>query len=260
MVAPHHLATAAGLGVLAAGGSAVDAAIATNAVLAVVMPNGCGIGGDAFWLIWDEVSGQQTALNGSGRAPAAADPGLWRKAGRRALPLRGPFSITTPGAVRSWSEAHRRHGRLSREAVLAPAIELATKGFPAWPGYIDAVETTAVICAASADLPDHGAAWASVHRPAGRPWRLGELVRLPALARTLARLATAGFDDLYDGELADAQAAGLKAAGSPITTADLRAQGATWETPIAIDYRGTTVTTHPPNSSGVVALQILRLL
>ena len=238
----------------------MDAAIATNAVLAVVMPNGCGIGGDAFWLIWDEATGQQTALNGSGRAPAAADAGSWRKAGRAALPLRGPMTITTPGAVRSWGEAHRRHGRLSRDAVLAPAIELAAGGFPAWDGYIDAVEATAAVCSVCEDLPDRGAGWASVHRPAGRPWRPGEIVRLPALARTLERLASAGFDDLYDGDLADLQAAGLKAAGSPITTADLRAQGATWETPISIDYRGTRVTTHPPNSSGLVALQILEML
>src|SRR5215210_756369 len=81
VVAPHHLATAAGLEVLAAGGNAVDAAIATNAALAVVMPNGCGIGGDAFWLIWDAADGRQVALNGSGRAPAAADPGRLRRAG-----------------------------------------------------------------------------------------------------------------------------------------------------------------------------------
>src|SRR6202158_4598790 len=112
VVAPHHLATAAGLAILRAGGSAVDAAIATNAVLAVVMPQGCGIGGDAFWLIWDAAAGRQTALNGSGRAPAAADAGAWRREGVTTMPLVGPRSITTPGAVRSWGAAHARHGRL----------------------------------------------------------------------------------------------------------------------------------------------------
>lgn len=260
VVAPHHLATEAGLATLRASGSAVDAAIATNAVLAVVMPNGCGLGGDAFWLIWDARAGEQSALNGSGRAPAAADAGAWRRAGRTALPLRGPLTITTPGAVRSWGEAHRRHGRLSRSAILGPAIELAAGGFPAWEGYIDAVEASATIFAATAELADRGAAWASVHRPAGRAWQPGEIVRLPALATTLERLAGAGFDDLYEGELADRQAAGLRAAGSPIKTSDLRAQGATWEQPIATDYRGVRVTTHPPNSSGVVALEILDIL
>jgi gamma-glutamyltranspeptidase/glutathione hydrolase len=260
VVAPHHLATSAGLGILAAGGSAVDAAIATNAVLAVVMPNGCGLGGDAFWLIWDGATGRQTALNGSGRAPAAADAAAWRRAGRTSLPLRGPLTITTPGAVRSWAEAFRRHGRLSRETVLAPASDLAAGGFPAWPGYVDAVETSWALFGASPDLPDRGAGWASIHRPNGRPWRPGELVRQAALAATLERLAVAGFDDLYDGDLAEAQAAGLRVAGSPIVQADLRAQSASWEEPIATSYRGTQVTSHPPNSSGVVALEILNLL
>lgn len=260
VVAPHHLATAAGLGILRAGGSAVDAAIATNAVLGVVMPQGCGIGGDAFWLIWDAATGRQTALNGSGRAPAAADAAGLREAGVATLPLIGPRSITTPGAVRSWGAAHAKHGRLARDAILAPAIELAAAGFPAWDGYIDAVESSAERFTLSDDLPDRGAGWASVHRPHGRRWRPGEVVRLPALARSLERLASAGFDDLYEGELAARQCAGLAAAGSAISAADLRAQGATWEEPIGIDYRGVRATSHPPNSSGVIALEIIGIL
>src|SRR6185503_8763295 len=100
VVAPHHLATAAGLAVLRAGGSAVDAAIATNASLGVVMPSSCGIGGDAFWLIWDAKAGRQHALNGSGRAPVAADAQRIRDLGLRTMPLRGPLTITVPGAVR----------------------------------------------------------------------------------------------------------------------------------------------------------------
>jgi gamma-glutamyltranspeptidase len=151
VVAPHHLASEAGLAILRAGGSAVDAAIATNAALGVVMPQACGIGGDAFWLIWDAGTRVQTALNGSGRAPAAADPGIWRRSGKTALPLIGPHSITTPGAVRSWGEAHARHGRLSRDAILAPAIRLAAGGFPAWDGYVATVESTAAAYAASDD-------------------------------------------------------------------------------------------------------------
>src|SRR4051812_15033035 len=142
VVAPHHLATAAGLAILRAGGHAVDSAIATNAVLGVVLPSGCGIGGDAFWLIWDERSGRQTALNGSGRAPAAADAAALRAGGLETLPFRGPLSITVPGAVRSWGDAHARHGRLPRSEVLAPAIELAWEGFPAYDAFIAAVETT----------------------------------------------------------------------------------------------------------------------
>lgn len=257
VVAPHHLATAAGLGALRAGGSAVDAAIATNAVLAVVAPEACGLGGDAFWLIWDAAAGRQLALNGSGRAAAALDAASLRARGLERLPKRGPLTITVPGAVRSWSDAHRRFGRLSREEVLAPAIELAAGGFPAWDGFIESVEATAPIVT---EALGSASGWAAVYRPHGRPWRPGERVRLPALAATLERLARAGFDDFYEGELAERQARGLAAAGSPISLADLRDHASTWGDPIGIDYRGVRVTTHPPNSQGLAALQILAML
>jgi gamma-glutamyltranspeptidase len=257
VVAPHHLATAAGLGILRAGGHAVDAAIATNAVLAVVLPSGCGIGGDAFWLIWDEADGRQTALNGSGRAPTAADAAALRAGGMDQLPYRGPLSITVPGAVRSWSDAHGRHGRLTRAEVLAPAIELARDGFPAWDGFIAAVEGT---LPAVVEALGTGSGFEQVYRPQGRPWRPGERVRLPALAATLERLADVGFDDFYDGDIGERQALGLAAVGSPIAVDDLRGHASTWTEPIATDYRGVRVTTHPPNSSGIVALELLNIL
>ena len=257
VVAPHHLASAAGSSVLRAGGSAVDAAIATNAVLGVVMPNGGGLGGDAFWLIWDAASGRQSALNGSGRAPAGADAAALRNTGVRSVPLLGPWSITVPGAVRSWGDAHRRFGRLTRDAVLAPAIELARDGFPAWHGFIERVETTAPLVAEGIG-PDAG--FFAVYRPHGRPWRPGERVRLPALAATLETLAHEGFDAFYDGDLAARQARALAAAGSPIRASDLAAHRSTWDDPISIDYRGVRVTTHPPNSSGIVALELLSIL
>jgi gamma-glutamyltranspeptidase len=257
VVAPHHLATAAGLSILAAGGSAVDAAIATNAVLGVVVPSGCGIGGDAFWLIWDAATGREIALNGSGRAPAAADPAVLRRSGLETIPSRGPLTVTVPGAVRSWGDAHARFGRLSRAEVLAPAIELAFDGFAAWDGFVSAVEGTLPSCRAAIGK-DSG--FERVYRPNGRPWRLGEPVRLPALAATLERLADVGFDDFYDGELGERQARGLTAAGSAITIDDLTAHRSTWTEPIAIDYRGVRVTTHPPNSSGIVALELLNIL
>ncbi len=256
VVAPHHLATAAGLAVLAAGGHAVDAAIATNAVLGVVMPNGCGLGGDAFWLVWDEVAGEQVALNGSGRAPAAADAAAIRNRGLDRIPLRGPLGITVPGAVRSWADAHRRWGRLGRDVVLAPAIEQAGAGFPAWAGLVSAVESTD----ASLGNAPWTAGFRQTWRPAGRPWRPGELVRLPALASTLQTLATDGFDAFYDGDLGERTAAGLAAAGGLHGPADLREHRSTWATPIETTYRGVRVTTHPPNSSGVIALEILNIL
>jgi gamma-glutamyltranspeptidase/glutathione hydrolase len=257
VVAPHHLATAAGLGVLAAGGSAVDAAIATNAVLAVVMPNGCGIGGDAFWLIWDQATGRQHALNGSGRSPAATDAEAVRGLGVTVIPPRGPMSITVPGAVRSWSDAHDRFGRLSRAEILGPAIELAWGGFPAWPGLISSIEATLPLVV---DALGDDSGFARVYRPHGRPWRPGEIVRLPALAATLERLADEGFDDFYEGEIAERQGRGLSAVGCTITAIDLAGHRSTWTEPIATDYRGVRVTTHPPNSSGIVALELLNVL
>ena len=271
VVAPHHLATAAGLGILRAGGSAVDAAIATNAVLAVVMGGACGIGGDAFWLAWDQRSATLAAVNGSGRS-AARHPEAVRAAGLARMPLRGPLAITVPGAVASWESAHARWGRLPLPALLAPAIELAEGGFPASAGWIASVEAAA---AAFGIAPGDGAAdpaadpamhgldprpWASVYRPGGRPWRPGEHVRLPALARTLRRLAEAGLSDLYSGDLAAAQAAGLASAGSPIDADDLAAHRTDVGAPLTAPYRDVVVATHPPNSSGVVGLEILRIL
>jgi gamma-glutamyltranspeptidase/glutathione hydrolase len=257
VVAPHHLATEAGLSVLRAGGHAVDAAIATNAVLATVVPSSCGIGGDAFWLIWDAAARRQLALNGSGRAPAGADAAALLARGVSALPLRGPLTVTIPGAVRSWGDAHARFGRLSRDAILAPAIELARGGFPAWDGFIDSVERTApiVLDALGADAPFFGH-----YRPRGRPWRPGELVRLPALAATLERLALEGFDAFYDGDLGERQAHFLSAAGGFHAPSDFRDHTSTWTEPIWTTYRGVRVTTHPPNSSGLVALELLNIL
>jgi gamma-glutamyltranspeptidase len=257
VVAPHHLATAAGSAILRAGGSAVDAAIATNAVLGVVMPSGCGLGGDAFWLIWDAATGQQLALNGSGRAAAGISATALRDANLALVPLMGPLSITVPGAVRSWGDAHARFGRLSRLDVLTPAIELAREGFPAWDGFIDAIERTAGFVA---EAIGPRAGFFEVFRRPGRPWRRGERVRLPALAATLETLALEGFDAFYDGDLGMRQARALAAAGSPIDASDLTKHQSDWSEPISIDYRGVRVTTHPPNSSGVVALELLSIL
>lgn len=258
VVAPHHLATTAGLGILRAGGSAVDAAIATNAALAVVFGEACGIGGDAFWLIWDEAGGAEVALNGSGRSAAAADAATLRAQGLETLPYRGPLTITVPGAVRSWGDAHARFGQLPWADLLAPAIELAAGGFPADGAFIRAVEAAAPIFAR--ELGEGARGWSSVYRPHGRPWRPGERVVLSALAATLERLAVAGPSDLYEGLLAERQAAGLAAAGSPISAADLAAHASSWEAPLTLDYREATATTHPPNSSGVTALEILNVL
>jgi len=257
VVAPHHLASSAGLAILRAGGSAVDAAIATNAVLGVVAPQSCGIGGDAFWLIWDPAAGRQLALNGSGRAPAATDAAAVRRAGYETIPLRGPLAISVPGAVDSWAQAHCRFGRLPVADVLAPAIALAADGFPATERFVDIVARTAPPIEAGLGAD---AAFLRVYRPHGRAWRPGELVRNPALAATLASLAADGLEAFDRGDLGARRARALAAAGCAIDADDLAGHASTWTEPIGVDYRGVTVTTHPPNSSGIVALEILAIL
>ena len=247
---------------LRAGGHAVDAAIAANAALGVVAPNTCGIGGDAFWLIWDaggsrDGGGRQLALNGSGRSPGGADAAQLRREGLGIMPIRGPRSVTIPGAVRSWGDAHRRFGRLPVSQVLGPAIELAGGGFPAWGELIDAVERSA---SSVAEAVGSEAPFFATYRPHGRAWRAGELIRLPALAGTLGRLADDGFDAFYDGELGERQAWLLAELGVACGPADFRNHASTWGEPIATTYRGVRVTTHPPNSSGVVALELLNIL
>jgi gamma-glutamyltranspeptidase / glutathione hydrolase len=262
VVSPHHLSAAAGLEMLRAGGHAVDAAIAANAALAVVSPNACGIGGDAFWLIWnssdgEDRNGRHLALNGSGRSPGGADAAQLRREGLGMVPVRGPRSVTIPGAVRSWGDAHRRFGRLPVSTVLAPAIELAGGGFPAWGELIDAVERGARTYgeALGTDAP-----FFQTFRPHGRAWRPGELVRLPALAGTLRRLADDGFDAFYEGELGERQAHLLAELGAACGPSDFRDHTSTWGTPIETTYRGVRLTTHGPNSQGIVAMELLNIL
>src|SRR6185436_3780039 len=180
-----------------------------------------------------------------------------RREGLGIMPVRGPRSVTIPGAVRSWGDAHRRFGRLPVSTILAPAIELADGGFPAWGELIDAIEGSA---AHFADALGSDAPFFAVYRPHGRPWHPGEVVRLPALARTLENLAQDGFDSFYEGEIGERQAKLLAELGVACGPADFRDHTSTWGEPIATTYRGVRLTSHPPNSSGVVALELLNIL
>ncbi len=251
VASPHHLASEAGLGVLRAGGNAVDAAIATNAALAVVSSYMCGLGGDAFWLIWD--GERQYGLNGSGRSAAGASLEAARGAGLERIPLRGPWSVTVPGGVRSWGDAHARLGRVEWASLFAPAIELADDGFAATAGWQRAVEGGAVAYGEDGD-------WAQTFRPAGEPWRIGARVRLPALARTLGRLAEEGPGALYEGAVGRRSAAYLEQQGSPIRHTDLADHRSDWAEPVSTRYRGVTATSHPANSCGPIALELLNIL
>src|SRR5512143_3873857 len=130
VASPHSLASQAGVEVLKKGGTAVDAAIATNSVLNVVYPHMCGIGGDAFWLIYDAAQKDLAFLNASGRSPHAATIDSYKKAGMNSMPVRGPLTVTVPGAVDGWFEVHRRYGKLPMAALLERAIAYARRGYP----------------------------------------------------------------------------------------------------------------------------------
>jgi gamma-glutamyltranspeptidase / glutathione hydrolase len=249
----HYLASEAGIGMLRAGGSAVDAAIATNAALSVVAAYSCGLGGDAFWLIWDPAAERVHALNGSGRAAKGATLEAAAAAGLREMPAYGPWSVNTvPGAIRSWGDAHARFGRLDWADLLAPAIELAT-GFAATETWARAVERSAERYGTDGD-------WARTFRPRGRPWRAGEVVALPALAKSLRRLAADGPDTAYSGALAARAATYLEEHGSPLRADDLAAHTSDWTEPMSVTYRGVTALSHGPNSCGPIALEMLGLL
>jgi len=252
VASPHHLATAAGIDALRAGGSAVDAAIATNAALAVVAGYMCGLGGDAFWIVWDPAERRAHALNGSGRAASGATIEAAHAAGLREMPRYGPWTITVPGAIASWAEAHARFGRLPWADLLAPAIELAG-GFAASAAWSGAIEAAGATYGTDGD-------WARVYRPHGRPSRPGERITLPALRGTLQRLAAEGPSVSYTGALAARAAEHLAAVGSPLRAADFAAHRSDWGDPIATDYRGHTALSHPPNSCGPLALQTLGIL
>ena len=252
----HPLAAQAGLRMMAAGGNAVDAAVATAAVMTLVEPCSNGLGSDAFCILWD---GQQLhGLNASGRAPAAWTPDYFkRKYGTdaRTPPVRGWDSVTVPGAVASWVALNQRFGKLSFEAVMAPAIEIAERGY-----------AVSVVVqekwAAAAQVKDMASqpGWAETFLPRGRAPEVGELFRFPGAARALKAIAATRGEAFYGGEIATALARQAVEQGGSMTVADLAAYRPEWVTPIGQDYRGYRLHEIPPNGQGIAALIALGLL
>lgn len=259
MVATSHpLAAQIGLDVLKAGGSAVDAAIATNAALGLMEPTGCGIGGDLFAIVWDAKSRQLYGLNGSGRSPQGLSYEALRaelaKLGRDTIPPTGMLPISVPGTVDAWFELHGKFGRLPMAELLAPAIRYAEDGFPL-------TELIALYWRSAdrlfKDLPGSAhATWV----PDGRVPVKGDLFRNPDLARTYRRIAAGGRDMFYCGEIADEIDAFMRANGGYLRKADLAAHTSTWVTPVSVNYRGYEVFELPPNGQGIAALQMLNIL
>lgn len=248
------LATSVGLHILRQGGTAMDAAIAANLVLCVVEPYNTGLGGDCMLLYWNAAEGKLYALNGSGRAPAALTPEHLRKAGFCTMPLIGPLSVTVPGAVQAWADAHARFGRLSWGELFAGAIDYAENGFPV--SEVIAWEWQ-TIWNAGIVQDAHARTWFSLD---GRPPRLGEVMRLPVLAKTLRTLANEGPEWFYRGPFAEAATRVVAEQGGVFLATDFAEHRSCWVDPIEATYRGYSVLELPPSTQGVTALLALNIL
>lgn len=254
VASPHYLASVAGLGVLQRGGSAVDAIIAMNSTLGVVYPHMTGMGGDAFWLIYDKASNKVHALNGSGRAVGNATRDYYRSQGHSVIPQRGVHAaLTVPGAVDSWCMAHERHGRLPLGEVLAPAISHARHGFPVSAGQQRFSEERLDVLSQLPGTRD-------VFLPGGAPPKMGQLMRMPKLAETMEAIAARGRAGFYDGPVADEIIRSVQAEGGVWEKRDLTAHLGNWGEPISTSYRGYQAYQHPPNCQGFVHLMKLNVL
>jgi gamma-glutamyltranspeptidase/glutathione hydrolase len=237
---------------LRGGGNAVDAAICAAAVLNVVEPYSTGIGGDCFLLHWNAADRTLRALNGSGRAPAAASIESLRERGTSDMPMLGILSVTVPGAVDAWCKVVERFGSRPLATILEPAIAYARDGFPV-------SEIIAEEWSLAAGLLQNDDARRTFTAD-GRGPRLGEIVRLPGLARSLAAIAAGGADVFYRGELAEQIAACSEREGGWLTRDDLAAHRSQWVEPITTSYRGYDVYEIPPNGQGLAALVALNIL
>jgi gamma-glutamyltranspeptidase/glutathione hydrolase len=252
----HPLGAQAGLKMLQQGGNAVDAAIAAAAVMTIVEPCSNGLGSDMFCILWDGQGLQ--GLNASGCAPAAWTPDYFRSkygADAKTPPKRGWDSVTVPGAVAGWMTLHERHGRLPFADLMAPAIEIAERGYGV-PVIVQHKWTNA------ASLPDITSqpGFAQAFLPHGRQPHVGERFAFPEAARALKLIAQTRGEAYYRGEIAAAIAAHAREHGGAMTEADLSAYRPEWVTPIAKDYRGYTVHEIPPNGQGIAALIALGIL
>jgi gamma-glutamyltranspeptidase/glutathione hydrolase len=251
------LAAQAGLSILMQGGNAADAAVATAAALNVTEPTSTGIGGDMFALFYEARTGTVTALNGSGRAPAALTIDLIRQQGLASHDaIRDPFhahTVTVPGACAGWCDLITRHGALPMQAILAPAIQLAEDGFPVAP-------LTSHFWRRGAERQLKTAPGGQALTINGRGPRAGEIFRNPGLARTFRAIAEGGKEAYYKGEIARSIAQMIQRAGGVMTVDDLAAHESTWDEPISVAYRDVRVWECPPNGQGLTALLALNVL
>ncbi|HTJ93807.1 MAG TPA: gamma-glutamyltransferase family protein [Pararobbsia sp.] len=258
-----------GRDMLARGGNAIDAAIATAAALTVVEPTSCSIGGDAFAIVWirDPLTGKGTlhGLNASGPAPAGLSLEQIRSAGHTTMPMHGWMPVTVPGCPSAWAALSRRFGKLPFKSLLAPAIALARDGFAVtpvisqlWQKADTLFRTDDMLRKVAGD--DVARRWFDVFTPKGRAPRAGEVHRWEAQARTLEELADTECESFYRGTLARAIDAFARESGGYLRESDLASYQPQWVDPISVDYRGYQVWEIPPNGQGLVALLALNIL
>lgn len=247
------LATQAAIDVLKKGGSAIDAAIAANAVLGVTEPEMNGIGGDLFAIVYDAKTNKLYGLNASGRSPYNLTLDEFKKRDLKYIPNEGPLSLSVPGCVDGWFELHKKFGRLPMQQILQYAIQYARNGFPV------ADETAFEMNAAQQKLHIYPNT-ATVYLPDGKPTLRGEIFKNPQLANTLEKIANNGRDVFYKGDIAKAIDAYVKKNGGFLSYKDLADHTSTWVEPVSTTYRGYRVWELPPNGQGITVLQMLNIL
>lgn len=247
------LASSAAAQILAKGGSAVDAAIAANAVLAVVEPMKTGLGGDLFVIYWEAGTGKLVGLNASGPAPKALSPEFLAKQGIKSMPGYGIHSFTVPGAVDGWWQMHKRYGKLPWKDLFPSAIAYAEQGFPV----TEAIQES--WSASSSRLKEHSES-VRVFLPNGKVPKVGDVFKNPDIGHALRLIADQGPSAYYKGEIAASILKTSHKFGGTMTAEDLAGYSSEWVTPISIDYRGWKISELPPNSQGVAALEMLNIM
>jgi gamma-glutamyltranspeptidase/glutathione hydrolase len=244
VVAPHYLASEAGAEILRRGGNAADAVIAADAVLGVVYPHMCGIGGDGFVLVEPGQSGPIECLNATGWSSELANATDLRRRGLERMPLHGGLAVTVPGIVDGWGKLAERFGRLPLSELLEPAIHHADEGYPVTARLSRWIEVSRDVLGQDPWLAQH-------FLPDDKPPREGALVRLPDLARTLALLAEKGARTFYEGEIAKGVVDAVSLTGGIMTMDDLFEFAAEWDSPIMYGAPDFTIAVPGPNSQGI---------
>jgi gamma-glutamyltranspeptidase / glutathione hydrolase len=247
------LATQVALDILKAGGNAIDAAIAANAVLGLVEPTGNGIGGDLFAIVWDAKTQKLYGLNASGRSPYDLSYEYFKKNGITRIPAFGPLPVSVPGCVDGWFELHKKFGNLPVSDILKPAITYAREGFPV-------SEVIAYYWNSNALKLQKYPGFKEIFMPDGKAPAKGEIFRNPYLAETLEKIATGGRDAFYKGEMAQVIVDYMKEQGGFLSMRDLADHHSDWVEPISTSYRGYDVWELPPNGQGTAVLQQLNML